>query len=82
MKSKPRNPRLVEAWERRLKLWAKGNMLWAKSDMLRAEGNMLWAEAVLAEYGNIKLGWQWNEETQGCDCIVNGQIYRYRKIKP
>ena len=70
------------------KLWAEGNKLRAEGDKFRAEGEKLWAEgdilvltAVIAEYGNIGIGWNnWNLAHESYELhLPNGEVYGFAK---
>lgn len=78
--------KLHAAWDARSKLQAEGDKLWAEGDKLRAEGDKLraegdklcaeggklWLNAVIKEYGNIRIQWT----SEGCE-LENGDKYLF-----
>ena len=66
------DPKLMKVWEQRKKLFAEGNKLFA-------EGNTLWVNAVLKEYGDVQMGWEWNDKTKSCNCRLQyGKVEVYK----
>jgi hypothetical protein len=64
------NKKILKAWNECNKLRAEGDKLWAEGSKLRAEGRLIFINAVIKEYGNIKLEWK------DGDChLENGEVY-------
>ena len=89
------NPKLMKVWEQRKKLFAEANKLFAEGwkldakargwklfaegNKLFAEGNTLWVNAVLKEYGDVQMGWEWNDKTKSCNCRLQyGKVEVYK----